>query len=307
METLGIKAGRTWSVGSNGITSLKRTYLVKRDTVGAEETSFVGVPAINTELVEGSGLYAVSYDVTEGSDASKEYLEVTVTFSRNETALDTVNRVPRGHDIQSWGWRHGSVTRDLTTDRSTGNIITNSAGQPFDSAPQYEIAAPILTKVVKTVDHKNWLSFANCVNKDTVTINGVAYPARTLRVVQVDEEKLWDDEFGYQWLYTIGVQVMHNSVVIEQKAATDIGWDVAITDAGCSTLENGKLSRISWIDAETKKVVYATTPQLLNGQGGKLTGDQPYNFRFQLYPEAQLPDDFFSNTPTRRDPENQTA
>lgn len=307
METLGIKAGRTWSVGSNGITSLKRTYLVKRDTVGAEETSFEGVPAINTELVEGSGLFAVGYDVTEGSDANKEYLEVTVTFSRNETALDTANRVPRGQDIQSWGWRHGSVTRDLTTDRSTGNIITNSAGQPFDSAPQYEIAAPILTKVVKTVDHKNWLNFANCVNKDEVMINGTPYRARTLRVVQVDEEKLWDDEFGYQWLYTIGVQLMHNPVVIEQQDEIDIGWDVAITDAGCSTLENGKLSRISWIDAETKKVVYATTPQLLNGQGGKLTGDQPYNFRFQLYPEAQLPDDFFSNTPTRRDPENETA
>lgn len=307
METLGIKAGRTWSVGSNGITSLKRTYLVRRDTVGAEETSFEGVPAINTELVEGSGLFAVGYDVTEGSDASKEYLEVTVTFSRNETALDTANRVPRGQDIQSWGWRHGSVTRDLTTDRSTGNIITNSAGQPFDSAPQYEIAAPILTKVVKTVDHKNWLSFANCVNSGTVTINGVEYPARTLRVVQVDEEKLWDDEFGYQWLYTIGVQLMHNSVVIKQQDEVDIGWDVAITDAGCSTLENGKLSRISWVDYETRKIVYATTPQLLNGQGGKLTGDTPYNFRFQLYPEAQLPDDFFSNTPTRRDPENETA
>ena len=103
METLGIKAGRTWSVGSNGITSLKRTYLVKRDTVGAEETSFVGVPAINTELVEGSGLFAVGYDVTEGSDATKQYLEVTVTFSRNETALDAANRVPSGQDIQSWG------------------------------------------------------------------------------------------------------------------------------------------------------------------------------------------------------------
>lgn len=301
-EAIGFKAGRTWSVEANGISTIKRTYIVRREQTDLEVGAFVGVPAIGSEWRPETGLIARHYEVTEGGDSDKDFLQVEVTFSRDEGGLEGVNRVPAGQDIQSWGWRHGSVTRELTHDTATGNILTNSAGQPYESAPQFEVASPVFTKVVKTVQHQSWRGFANKVNAGEVSVNGETFAPHTLRCIQVDEEKLWGDTYGYQWQYTISVQYLSNKVVIEQGDKVEIGWDIAITDAGCYTLENGKLSRISWIDAETKKLVYATSPQLLNGVGGLLTGGGPYNFRQRPYEETTFPDDFFSLNPTRRLP-----
>lgn len=307
-SSIGFKSGRSWHIGSSsGIESLKRVYIVERgDSISTEEASFVGVPAIGSAHPSYDGLFVASYDVQEREYGGKKYLDVTVNYSSTTTSIGDINRVPRGQDIQAWGWRYGSVSRDLVINLMDGMPILNSAGQPFDSAPQYDVASPVFTKVVKTNEHKSWRQYANKINNSQVTIGGETFAAKTLRCVQVDEERLWNDEFGWKYQYTIGVQYVSNMVSIEGKSEAEIGWNIAVTDAGCYVLEDNGLKRISWVDQETGKVCYATTPKLLNGQGGELTGDTPWNFEIQAYGSTKFPDDFFSDEPKYNKPADPT-
>ena len=57
-----------------------------------------------------------------------------------------------------------------------------------------------------------------------------------------------------------------------QNAVTDIGWDVAITDAGMRELDDeGNKSLIRAVDRESGKMCTVTSAALLDGQGKKAT------------------------------------
>lgn len=289
------KAGRKYSVDSGGITSLKKDYQVIQDAVMAangEVVSFTGVPAIGSAHPSYPGLFVQSYDVQEGSGSDKQVLIVTVNYAPNTS--EASGSGDAAYSVEEWGWDDGADEIELTSGQD-GTPVVNSAGDPFESVPKVLAPAPVFTKVVKFKTRQTgWGSATCCVNSGAVTIGGMSFPIGSLLCTVCEKRIFGDSKWKYQ--YTIRLRYKSNYVKIEgANAATDIGWDVAVADAGMRELVNNEKKLIRVIDKETGKMCTVTSATLLNGQGAKLAdGDDPYNFRFQAYGRASFPAWFYS-------------
>lgn len=303
-----LKDGRRWTVGESGIKTLKRTYQVLLDAVTAtngEGATFPNVPAIGSEHPVIKGLFAATYDVEEGRGTSKATLNVTVNYERKtvETIGGGTPEEPTETpaQVERWGWDSGTEERELTT-AVDGTPVLNSAGDVFDRVPSVSVSAPTFTKVVKFKTRQADAMHLDCkVNGKAVTIGGLTYAVGSLRA-SVSEERLLDDE-TWNYRYTISLKFRSNPVSLAASSMmTDIGWDVAVTDAGMREKDSstGKLKLISQINAETGRQSLITSPELLNGNGQAVTREPgataptPFNFRFKAYERADFPSWFVS-------------
>ena len=298
---------RKWTEDANGsITSLTRRYLILRDGIpsgtAAEEirsSDVTGLPQRqSSHSTTHPNLKCDGYSWEEGVGNEKRKLYCDVHYSIWQSELNAMNKPPRGQAVEALGWRSGSVSRDLVRDAATGQILVNTAGQPFDSVPQIDTPSPTFTKVIKTTSRQAWADFQGKINASAITVAGIFCGAHCLRCVQVDDERLWNDDFGYKYKYTIGLQLISNKAVIEGgNAQTEIGWDQAVVSAGTMekktpTSEATPIEIIS----KTGKTIYASTPVLLDANGKAMleNGAKPYAKRVQVYETANFPADFYS-------------
>lgn len=293
------KDGRKYQVDGSGITSLKRDYIVIQDaTMGAdgEAISFTGVPAIGSAHPNFSGLYVQSYDVQEGTGKDKNILTVTVNYGPKTVETSGEGSSLITSRVDEWGWDDGTDERELTADVN-GVPVLNSADDPFESVPKVTAPAPVFTKVVSFASRQTGWADSMCkVNSAAVTIGGKEFPIGSL-LCTVAEKRIIGSSDNMKYQYTIRLRYKSNRVKVEgANTVTDIGWDVAVVDAGMRVYdgEGGKeLVRVK--DKETGKMCTVTSPALLNGLGGTLDeDDEPYIFRFQAYERASFPGWFYS-------------
>ena len=293
------RAGRKYSVNAGGIVSLKKDFLVVQDAVMSEDgevASFSGVPAIGSAHPLFPGLVVASYDVQEGEGKDKQTLVVTVNYE--PVTIETTGG--EGGEVtccvDEWGWDDGTDEKELVAGVD-GTEVLNSAGDPFDSVPKILAPAPVFTKVMRFKERQTGWSSSNCkVNAAQVTIGGVAYPVGSLLCTVAEKRIIGDEDWKYQ--YTVHLRYKSNPVKIAAaQTATDIGWDVAVVDAGMRALdEMGDKKLIHVVDKETGKLCTVTSAALLDGTGHKLEdgADHPYVFRFQAYERASFPAWFYS-------------
>ena len=291
------KAGRKYSVGESGITTLKKDYIVIQDSImpaNGEKLTFPGVPAIGSAHPAYPDLYVLTYDVQEGDGKDKQTLTVTVNYGRQETETSGEGSSAVTVAVDEWGWDDGTDEKELNSGVD-GTPLLNSAGDPFDSVPKVMVPAPVFTKVMKFKARQSGWASAHCkVNGAPVEIGGVEFPTGSLLCTVAEKRIIGSKYWKYQ--YTVRLRYKSNLIVIEQTdPAVDIGWDVAITDTGMRAIENNEKKLIRMIDKETGKMCQVTTPALLDGHGQKLgDGYDPYNFRFQAYERATFPTWFYS-------------
>ena len=293
------KDGRKYSVDSGGITTLKKDFIVVQDAVMAENgeaVSFPGVPAIGTAHPSFPGLYVQSYDVQEGEGKDKQTLTVTVNYGPQTTETSGTGQDAVTVAVDEWGWDDGTDEKELVTGVD-GTPVLNSAGDPFESVPKIMAPAPVFTKVMKFKTRQSGWANSNCkVNSSAITVGGVSCPIGSLLCTIGEKRLIGNADWKYQ--YTVHLRLKSNMVKIAgANTLTDIGWDVAIADAGMRELDedSGEKKFIRAIDKETGKMCTVTSAALLDGQGAKLAdGEEPYNFRFQAYERASFPSWFYS-------------
>ena len=292
------KAGRKYSVDSSGITTLKKDFIVIQDSVmsaNGEVLSFTGVPAIGSAHPSYPGLYVQSYDVQEGEGKDKHTLIVTANYGPQTTETSGSGQDATTCVVEEWGWDDGTDEKELVAGVD-GTPVLNSAGDPFESVPKVMAPAPVFTKVMKFKSRQSGWSSSNCkVNSDAITVGGIACPIGSL-LCTVGEKRIVGSEV-WKYQYTVHLRFKSNKVKIAgANVVTDIGWDVAVVDAGMRAIDgNGELSIIRAVDKETGKPCTVTSATLLDGNGAKLDdGDEPYNFRFQAYERASFPSWFYS-------------
>ena len=292
------KDGRKYQVDGSGIASLKRDYIVIQDaTMGAngETETFAGVPEIGSAHPNFSGLYVQSYDVQEGTGKDKNILTVTVNYGPKTTETSGEGSSMVTSVVDEWGWDDGTDERELTEDVN-GVPVLNSADDPFESVPKVSVPAPVFTKVVRFSTRQSGWAAANCkVNGGSVSIGGTSYPAGSL-LCTVAEKRIISSADQMKYQYTIRLRYKSNRVKVEGgSTVTDIGWDVAVVDAGMREYADGKKVLIRVKDKEKGTMCTITSATLLNGIGGKLDEDEdPYIFRFQAYERASFPSWFYS-------------
>ena len=293
------KAGRKYSVDSGGITTLKKDFIVIQDAVMAangETVTFSGVPAIGTAHPSYPGLYVQSYDVQEGEGKDKQTLIVTVNYGPQTTETSGTGQDAVTVAVDEWGWDDGTDEKELVTGVD-GTPVLNSAGDPFESVPKVMAPAPVFTKVMKFKTRQSGWASSNCkVNSAAITVGGVECPIGSLLCTVGEKRLIGNADWKYQ--YTVHLRFKSNKVKIGgANTLTEIGWDVAIADAGMREIDEdtGEKKLIRTIDKETGKMCTVASAALLNGEGAKLADEaEPYNFRFQAYERASFPSWFYS-------------
>ena len=294
------KAGRKYSVEGGGISSLRREYVVVMDEfmpANGEMIAFPGVPAIGSPHPIYENIFVRSYDVEEGKGSDKITLIVTVNYGKQESEqfqgseAETIDCA-----VDEWGWDDGVDENELTQGVD-GTKVLNSAGDPFDSVPIISVPAPCFTKVMRFKDRQTgWAAHVCCVNSKEISFGGRKFPVGTL-LCTVAEKRIFGDDI-WKYRYTVHLKLKSNIVKIEgAKESTDIGWDVAVVDAGMreKDAQTGKKKLIRTADKESGTPCVVTSPALLNGNGGQLAADaEPYIFRFMAYKRSDFPEWFYS-------------
>jgi hypothetical protein len=140
-----------------------------------------------------------------------------------------------------------------------------------------------------------------------MTIGSVTCPAKSLLCTVCEKINIGDEVWPYQ--YTI--RLRYRSNIIRRTyadAAEEIGWDVAVVDAGMRELDtNGKPKLIQIMSQETGQLATVTSPELLDGSGHRVdrsgsTGGsgQPVLLVFQAYKTATFPH-WFTSEPSVND------
>lgn len=312
VKSVQVKDGRKYSVNSSGVTSLKREYIVVLDgPLDFARQEFAGVPQIGSELTLGSGVYAASYDIEEGRGSEKHTLKVTVNYERRTFEVSGGGESGKPEvtsQVDEWGWDAGTEERELMADAiSDDKVVLNSANDPFESVPKVSTPAPTFTKVMKFKHRQSDWADCNCmVNKEAVTIGGKSYPAATLLCLVSEKRLIGDDNWKYQ--YTINLKYKTNPVSLG-CGVEDIGWDVAIVDAGMREWVeqpdgNFKKQLIRAVDPETGKRCLVSSATLLDGNGKHLeAGNAPVSLKFAAYKRATFPTWFYSEPDTSQNNE----
>lgn len=292
--------GRKWSDTNDG-GSVKRRFRITGLAVGFTPAwNYTGLPKIGDVHPALGDFVVASREFEEGQGKEKTTVIVTVNYSPVTTETSGTGEDARTIQVDEWGWDDGTDERELVADVD-GTQVLNSAGDPFESVPKVMTPAPTFTKTMRFKARQSGWNGCNCkVNNAPVTIGGVTYAAGTL-LCTVSEKRIIGDK-DWKYSYTVHLKYKSNLVKIEgENTATDIGWDVAVLDAGMRALQTvgqeEKVALIRKVDPETGKMCVVTSPALLDGNGharSETDNSEPYNFRFKAYERASIPSWFYS-------------
>ena len=291
--------GRKWGDEASG-GSVERRFLIVGLAVGFSPAwNYTGLPNVGDAHPSLTGYIVASRDFEEGRGKDKATVTVTVKYApRNgETSGSGADAVSL--QVEDWGWESGTEERELV-DAVDGTAVLNSAGDVFDRVPTVAVPAPTFTKVMKFKQRQGGAMNCNCkVNGSSVSISGYSFPVGSLLCTVAEKRIFGDPEWKYR--YTVHLKYRSNPVKLNGgNSTTDIGWDVAITDAGMREKgSDGKLKLIKAVDSETGKKCIVNSPELLNGSGGAVartasSTPKPYNIRFQAYERVSIPSWFYS-------------
>lgn len=163
-------------------------------------------------------------------------------------------------------WRFWTKTVAITKDIN-GDLICNSAGDPYDPPFSDEVQYPelVITRTQSTFSPQWMLDFKGKRNHASITIGGVVWLAKQLRIVDILAEYP-AGQSGGGWQVTITIRYDPEE------------HDIIPLDAGYRQLVAGDIRPI--LDGGHQ----LAQPALLNGAGAKLpVGDDPvYQGPFQI-------------------------
>ena len=308
VKTTKQKAGTRYTVNQNGAADIKERYQVVLTSpllAGQLITSFSGVPAIGSEHPQRPGYYVDHYDISQPDGAAKATLDIDVVYSATGLTVEPGEEPTDPNtdtQVEEWGWDDGTTERELLTD-VTGKPVVNSAGDPFENVPTVTAPAPTFTKVVKFKTRQSVRQYFCKVNAQQMTISGESFAPGQLLCTVSERRNIGD----YNWPYVYTVRLRFRSNLVKEgqaQQASDIGWDIAVTDAGMREIDDttGGLKLIQVPSGETGEMATVTSAELLNGAGRAIARSStstatPYNIRFAAYQQANFPAWFTSEPP----------
>lgn len=292
--------GRKWSDTTSG-GSVKRRFRITGLAVGFTPAwNYTGLPKVGDAHPSLTGFYCTSREFEEGEGKAKTTVVVTVNYEPRTIETSGEGAAAVSCQVDEWGWDDGTDERELVTDVD-GTQVLNSAGDPFESVPKVMAPAPTFTKTMRFKTRQTGWNGCNCkVNNADVKIGGITFPAGTLLCTVAEKRIIGDNDWKFS--YTVHLKYKSNVVrVTGDNVATEIGWDIAVLDAGMRAKqlvgEEEKVALIRKIDQETGKMCTVTSSALLDGNGyvrSETATDEPYNFRFKAYGRASFPAWFYS-------------
>ena len=299
------KAGRSYKVNENGATDVSQKYQLTLDsplTISELPTSFTGVPAIGSAHPNRPGFYALYYEVTQPEGNAKHTLDVVVNYGPADITIDPLE--PTNIDqVTEWGWDDGTGEKELVNSVGANpKPVVNSAGDPFESVPTVSVPAPVFTKVIRTTTRKSYAQYLCTVNDAALTIGAMSCPIGTLLCTVAERKLIGEEKYPYE--YTIHLKYRSNKILDNNNNLKEIGWDVAIVDAGMRAINTTTqmLELIELPMGKSGELATVTSPALLDGSGHArditMSNYKPVILEFQAYERTSFPNWFYSEPPT---------
>lgn len=287
--------GRKWGDNSSGGNARRRFRITGLAVGFAPAWDYDGLPKVGDAHPSIAGYVCTSREFEEGQGKEKISVVVTVTYEPQTTETSGEGEAAVTSQVDEWGWDDGTDEKELTSGVN-GTPVLNSAGDPFESVPKILAPSPVFTKSMRFKSRQiGWSDVTCCVNNSEITVGGVTCPVGSLLCTVCERRLIRSEPWKYQ--YVVKLRYKSNPVRLSgSDSVTDIGWDVAITDAGMRELDdNGGKRLIRATDKETGKPCTVTSVALLDGHGKRLAdGNDPINFRYQAYRRASFPSWFYS-------------
>lgn len=220
-----------------------------------------------------TGAYLTSINPVQAREGDGTLWNVTLDFGpynpdyiKPDNPLDVPPR---------WEWDSWSEERELIQDFTspTAKTILNSAGEPFLNVVTVDRNYPLMriTRNEASYDESLAQTFRDSVNQASVTIKGIAYPARYLRCLKISGVEEYHSIIGKYFIVNYEIAVNPDT------------WDLKILDAGLNQLSSGKLIPIE------RDGIPVTQPECLNGSGVALAvGGTPVYLTFRRFPEKDF-------------------
>ena len=200
---------------------------------------------LNGGLVD-NGVAVVEKTAQPPTEDNPYWWTVTVVYDRQGSPLTQ-------HWEVNWGFARfqKAITKDVN-----GNAIVNSAGDPFDPPIEVDDDRPQLTitRYESSYSPTTAKTYKDAVNSDVVTIDGVTFPAYTLKITSIAAQRVAVNGTWY-WRVTY---------TIEYRPET---WRLQILDRGYRKKVVGG-TQVQMFDASSG--VPHSAPKLLDGSGGDL-------------------------------------
>lgn len=291
-----------------GKRSYRRVFQVETDSpytgpqtvIGAVSATYgilIGTVYVNGDLSETDPYaLALKMSATPFGDDGREW-RVTVEYGKPDSPDLTENPLedPPTLDIEG---REIEIPVERDKD---GNLIVNSAGDPFDppltitedhiiitiarneATEQYAIDNPSYSGTVFSYE----LITANVGKVNTETFLG--FGARRVKMLRPRITREFNENIGYYWKVVYRFEVIDREYTIPDPAnaaatiSLGVGWDRVVLDAG-----------YRYLDATVPKLVIqdgqpVREPALLDGAGALLATADPPEYRvFKVHPETDL-------------------
>lgn len=210
---------RGFKVGEDGTWTANRRWTLKFDLTDATPDEIAGlefyveaaVPVARYDSHPANGAaFARTLDVTRtGLDSFK----AEVGYSSARLASGTSTAGLTGTDASKPSEKHDQSTpadqrfpqihytrkerrKPLEKDAANGLAVKNTAGDPFDPPIEVDRSKYVINitwwKPFDDFTLSSWLAFQDKLNDATVTILGINYPQKTLRVILAEPKLVWD-------------------------------------------------------------------------------------------------------------------
>lgn len=248
-----------------------------------------GLPAVGTAHPTASLLAVKRLEFVQKAPSSRVW-EVTVRYELSGVQRGTPGEDDPPPERSSFqiSWGHAETPVDAVNDLAGADPLVNSAGDPFDSVPQFQSFAP---ELVIRYDSANFptvaYSHTGFINSSEVTVQGVTFE-RHCAMLRVSVERRADATYPYAVTVTITgrrnmISRQTGSSTAGAASAENWGWDLGLAQCGFQYLDSdGNKVKFVTFDADgTPRDVSAPMPL---DEGGS-PADAPAIRRVQVYEE----------------------
>lgn len=271
-----IWSGPAFADDSEGVVGYTQTYRVYSNTALESAINVRAALPLPGAPYPGDPKATVKSRSADRPDNSRLVWDCTVQYEFDPEDPEDPEDNPLDEPIK-FRWTAGLYTKAVIKDRDDKAIV-NSAGDYFDPPPEIEeIRWSVNVQENVASVPLAILTYANRVNQNSFTIDGVTVDAEAAKVIALDISEFKEkNDIGYRTVtYTIEFR--------------EEGWDLEMLDQGFRIKDAGELKDIL-VEDEDGNENRPSAPVLLNGDGGKLTDPTPENAEFLTFPVHKLLD-----------------
>src|SRR5579883_3503325 len=299
--------GRQYSVAEDGSRKYQKKYTVVLDTSAATTAEANGIEsyveyvlpfsryqahgacpyaycrAIDCKQLSNVGTHNTVWEVTavwSSMKAEAATADISSTPGDSERPSKQQDQdTPADQRLPQIKFSRKERRKVLEKDAASGAAITNSAGDPYDPPLEVDRSNLVINltywKLPSATPFSSIQQYFNTLNQSSLTVLGVTYPPKTLKMVDLGLTLVWDNSSAGGGQASLFVEHNMQLEVAPYEYGAQQTWDVTVLNAGKRELKSGKLVPVN--DKQTGQPVHQPVPLKSDGTQCGPTDTKVYN------------------------------